>query len=405
MPSHAGENYKAIFNDIIHHKHGKYTMLDFGGDQAAISVFAYDKTLRSIGVNRAPKINSLVQLSALPEKEFLKKYDVGTRWLYPKASKRTRELNEEYSAVINVDVEKEIRSGFVMGNADRFFYDEWGVKWQRSAYYFEQVKHPLQDLTYQEVRNYEFPNPEDPLRLQGTLIELEEYQTENPNYVILFSQSYGGILETALWLRGFEQFYMDLSLNTKICDYLLDAITDYLVTWTAYFLRELKGRVDVVAIGDDYGMQDRMLMSPETWREKIKPRHKHFIESFKNKFSHTYMFHHTCGSVTPIVEDLIDNGVDILNPIQPTAKGMEPSELKSKFGRRITFHGGIDVQKLLPNAEPRRIREEVLRIMEILSEDGGYIVAPSHNIQAETPTENIISFYDAVMEFKQMHCG
>jgi len=108
--------------------------------------------------------------------------------------------------------------------------------------------------------------------------------------------------------------------------------------------------------------------------------------------------HHTCGSVFPLVQDLIDVGVDILNPIQISARGMDPAALKREFGEQLIFHGGIDIQRILPFAAPERVKEEVKRIVAILGEGGGYIFAPSHNIQADVPPENIVAMYEAVLE-------
>ncbi len=139
------------------------------------------------------------------------------------------------------------------------------------------------------------------------------------------------------------------------------------------------------------------------WKIYIKPRYNELIDSIKSKYPHIKVLHHSCGSIYPIIEDLIDIGVDILNPIQPTAKDMDPEKLKTRFGRRITFHGGIDVQTLLPFGTIREIKSEVTKILEILSDNGGYIVAPSHNIQAGTPVENIIAFYDTVNEYTERH--
>ncbi len=394
-------NYKARFNDILNHRQGINFMLDYGGDQAAISIFAYKKVLESMGLNIKPRINSFVQLSALPEDEFLKKYDIGFRWLYPGSSKRTIELKEEYNNAFNFDIDDEIKKGYVQGGSDKYFIDEWGVKWQRSAYYFEMVKHPLQGKSFDEIKNYKFPDPDDVLRFKDLKNQLKDYYRENENYVISLSQSYGGILETALWIRGFMDFYMDLASKTKESEFLLDSITEYFIAFNRNYLAAVSGDVDILAIGDDYGMQDRTIMDPDLWRKTIKPRYKKLIESIKNKYSHIKIFHHSCGAIKPIINDLIEIGVDILNPIQPAAKDMDPAGLKKDFGNKITFHGGIDIQHLLMEKTPEEIKKEVFKIINILACDGGYIVAPSHNIQANTPVENIFAFYDAVLDFQQ----
>jgi hypothetical protein len=210
-------NYKDEFRRIINHEEGKYFLLDFGGDQASISIFAYVHVLQKLGILAKPKINSFVQLSSLPDKAFLKKYNVGFRWLYPKPSKRMGELIRQYKETFNIDVAAEIKEGYVSGGKGNFFIDEWGVKWKRSAFYFEQVEHPLQGKSFEEIKKYSFPDPTDPLRVENLKNELQSYLAEDPNYVIPLSQSYGGILETALWIRGYTDFYVDLWNDSREC--------------------------------------------------------------------------------------------------------------------------------------------------------------------------------------------
>ena len=392
-------NYKEIFNKIINHEKGRYFLLDYGGDQSAISIFVYYDILKQLGINKIPKINSLVQMTAYPEEEFLKRYNIGFRWLYPRPSKKTRKLNEIYKKTININIENEIERGYVSGGVGNFFIDEWGVKWKRSAYYFEMINHPLAGKKLTEIKKYEFPDPSDKLRVKNLNRDLKKFHNDDPNYVIALSQSYGGILETALWIRGFMDFYIDIGSNLKECHYLLDKIKEYFIEWNRNYLSSVKGNVDIVAIGDDYGMQDKMLLSREMWCKHIKPRYREEIEDVKRKYNHIKWFHHSCGSIYPIIEDLIDIGVDILNPIQPKAKDMEPERLKNDFGNKITFHGGIDVQELLPFKTQEEVEKEVIKRLDILSKNGGYIIAPSHNIQARTPIGNIITFYETINRY------
>ncbi|MCL4418362.1 MAG: hypothetical protein M1365_17040 [Actinobacteria bacterium] len=389
-------NYKEIFNRTINHEKGRSFLLDFGGDQASISIFVYKQFLDRIGINRTPGINSLVQLSSIPEKEFLAKYNIGFRWLYPKSSKRSRILLDKYKETVEINIEEEIKRGYVASGKGKIFKDEWGVTWKRSAYYFEMTKHPLEGMSFEEIKKYKFPDPQDSSRTKGLANELQNYLDENLNYIISLSQSYGGILETALWLRGFMDFYIDIASNSRECRFLLDSITEYFIEWNSNYLKAVDGKVDILAVGDDYGMQDRTIMSPEIWRKQIKPRYQKMIKNIKSKYQDLKWFHHTCGSVFPIIGDMIEIGVDILNPIQPTALDMQPEKLKKTFGNNIIFHGGIDIQKLLPFGKPDEIRNEVKRVINILSENGGYIAAPSHNIQALTPVENIIALYETV---------
>ncbi|MCL5986346.1 MAG: hypothetical protein M1371_07245 [Actinobacteria bacterium] len=393
-------NYKEKFKKVLNHEKGNYFLVDYGGDQASISIFVYNEVLKKLGINRTPRINSLVQLSALPEDEFLRRYNIGLRWLYPKSSRKTLELKEIYKRAFNIETEKEILKGYVHGGTGDFFYDEWGVKWKRSAYYFEMVEHPLQGKSFEEIKKYCLPDPTDKLRVDGLKEELKKYYNENPNYVISLCQSYGGLLETALWIRGFTDFYIDIASNPQLTNYLLDSIEEYFLEWNKNYLTSVDGKVDIVAMGDDYGMQDRTLLSPEIWRNYVKNRYRNIIENTKSYYPDIKWFHHSCGSIVPIISDLVEIGVDILNPIQPTAKDMNPEDLKKKFGAKLTFHGGIDIQHLLMKGEPSEIKEEVKKVVKILSENGGYIAAPSHNIQANTPVDNIMAVYETLNEIE-----
>jgi uroporphyrinogen decarboxylase len=156
--------------------------------------------------------------------------------------------------------------------------------------------------------------------------------------------------------------------------------------------------VDIIWAGDDFGGQHGMLIDPDLWRKHFKPRISYMFENFRNENPSIRIAWHTCGSVVPIIPDFIEIGLDILNPIQPEAKGMDPFYLKKEFGKDLVFFGGISVQELLPKGPPSMIKNEVHRISNILGKDGGYIIAPAHNIQDDTPVENILAFFEAVKE-------
>jgi uroporphyrinogen decarboxylase len=146
-------------------------------------------------------------------------------------------------------------------------------------------------------------------------------------------------------------------------------------------------------------MQHGMIMDPETWRYWFKPRIRQMFESFRKVNPDIKIAWHSCGSIVPIIPDFIELGLDILNPIQPRAKDMTPEYLKREFGKDLIFFGGIDVQELLPFKSPGEIRSEITRMCEILGKGGGYIAAPAHNIQPDTPVENVFAMYDAIFKF------
>jgi uroporphyrinogen decarboxylase len=145
------------------------------------------------------------------------------------------------------------------------------------------------------------------------------------------------------------------------------------------------------------GMQTGGFMSLEDFRQFVRPYTSRYVKAVKN-MTGAKVFYHTCGSVYSYLNDIIEMGIDILNPIQPLAKNMDPETLKSEFGGRICFHGGIDEQKLLPFGSRKEVEKSVARTVKILAPGGGWIVAPAHNIQPDTPPGNIVAMYDTALE-------
>ena len=274
------------------------------------------------------------------------------------------------------------------------YLDEWGVRRQRAELYWEIVGHPLADARVEDLRHYPWPDPHDPCRVAG-LAEEARRLYEETDYALVADFVGGGIFEQALWMRGFERFLMDLITDEPLVIALLDTLLERYIEFYAVYLEAVGPYVQIVAVGDDLGMQTGLLISPKLYRRLIKPRHKELYD-FIHSRTEAKIMHHTCGSVFPIVQDLIDVGVDILNPIQTSARGMDPAALKREFGEQLVFHGGIDVQQILPFATPERVREEVKRIVATLGQGGGYILAPSHNIQADVPPENVLAMYEAI---------
>jgi uroporphyrinogen-III decarboxylase len=191
-----------------------------------------------------------------------------------------------------------------------------------------------------------------------------------------------------------EKFLMDLMLEPEYQGFLMDKIMHYII---AAGTQLIKMGVDILWCGDDFGTQSGMIMDPDTWRKVFKPRIKFMFDEFRKVRPDIKIAWHSCGSILPIIPDFIELGLDILNPIQPMAQGMDPVFLKRTYGKDLVFFGGIDVQHLLPFGTPRMISDEVRRRIDILGKDGGYIVAPAHNIQPDTPVENIMAFFEAAV--------
>jgi len=194
------------------------------------------------------------------------------------------------------------------------------------------------------------------------------------------------------FLRGIENMLVDLIAAPGIVEFLMDKFTDFYVEYSDRMLSSAGGKIDILRIADDLAMQDRLMISPDHFDEFFAPRLKRLID-----MAHSHgvkVMYHSCGAVAPLIERLIDLDVDILDPIQVTAAGMDPEGLKSAFGDRLCFHGAIDTQHLLPTGSPQDVTASVRRMIDELG-PGGFILSPSHVLQTDVPTANVRALYEA----------
>lgn len=204
-------------------------------------------------------------------------------------------------------------------------------------------------------------------------------------------------LKPAMYLRGVEQVMLDLVENPQLLEAIIARITGYFLEYNRRVFEAAHGLIDVFMMGDDFGMQQGPLMSLTLWRKFFRPGFRRFIE-----IAHSYdikVMHHTCGSVRALIPDFVECGLDILQSIQPRAAGMDLGELKREFGRDLCFHGSMDIQQTLPHGSPAEVRDEVRRRMEAGKPGGGFIICTAHNIQPDTPIENILALFDAYREY------
>ncbi len=205
----------------------------------------------------------------------------------------------------------------------------------------------------------------------------------------------GGYFEWGCWGRGFSQFCMDIMVDRDLVRALWDVWEQEKLHRLETVIKPLAPYVDVFLNGDDFGMQNGPFISPEVFRDVIAPYYKRLYGKLKDVAPDSFAMHHSCGSIYKLLDDLIDMGVEILNPIQPSAADMEPEALKEAADGRICFHGGIDLQHLLPFGTPDEVRAEATRRMKILGNGGGYICAPAHSLPTDVPPENIIALFEA----------
>ena len=246
-------------------------------------------------------------------------------------------------------------------------------------------------VSVEELSRHPWPSV-DWFDFSGLARRLEPWK----DYAILVSGT--SVYQHATYLRGMENLLADMAAEPELATYLLDKFTDFYAEYFDRLLTAAEGRIDILRIVDDLAMQDRLLFSPETFEVFIAPRIARMASLAKSHGARV-MFH-SCGAVAPLIPRLLDLGVDILDPVQVSAVGMEPEGLKNKYGDRICFHGGVDTQHLLPQGTPAEVRAFVGRLGETLGRGGGYILAPSHVLQTDVPTANIEAIYKAAGSMK-----
>lgn len=283
--------------------------------------------------------------------------------------------------------------------SENSFKDQWGVIWEKPEDgHFINVTGPFQkgEPTVADLEAYRWPVPRDPARLRGAKEEAIHLRNETDYATIL--NLHDAVVAGCQRLRGFGEWMEDLVVNPEFSEGLMERVLSVSAGIAEYVLEEVGDYVDVVLFPDDLGFQDRPYMRPSMYTELVKPYHRRLVETIKSKTSAKVLMH-SDGSIYKLLPDIVDIGVDAINPVQHSAKNMESSRLKAEFGRDLSFHGGVDTQQVLPWGTPEDVRREVKSRIEELGPDGGFILASVHNIQAEVPAENIVAMFEAALEY------
>ena len=281
------------------------------------------------------------------------------------------------------------------------YTDEWGIGWRMpvdGGFYYDMYHHPLAAAdSLEEMKAHPFPGPLDDGRFAPLLAQAEAAAAAGK--AVALAGPCAGIAEVYSWLRGYEEYYIDLALNQSWVAYMLDRLVEFKSAYWERALSEIGHLVDVVVEADDLGGQNSTLMSPRTYRELIQPRHQRLFSFIKGQ-APVKVFYHTCGAVRSLIPDLIDAGIDILNPVQISAAGMDLHELKQEFGKDLVFWGGgVDTQQVLWTASPGEICDHVRKNIDALAPGGGFVFAAVHDIQANVPPENIMAMWEAWQEY------
>jgi uroporphyrinogen decarboxylase len=260
--------------------------------------------------------------------------------------------------------------------------------------------HPLPEAnTIEDLDNYQgWPDMSDPSRVAHVRETARRLAEEN-QYAILATPWLLFPFERAHAMQGMEPFLLNMAMKPDFAKAMLERITHYCKQLMGYFLEELGDNVDIIKIGDDLGIQQGLMISPQMYRDILKPFHVDFINFIKSRTNAKILFH-SCGDVAPLIGDFIDIGIDILNPIQTSTGSISDlSSLKKRFGKNMVFCGGIDSHHILPFGSVEEVRQEVRRVMQLLGPGGGCMIGAVHTVMNDVPPENVLAMVDAVEEF------
>ncbi|MGO8695786.1 MAG: uroporphyrinogen decarboxylase family protein [Rectinemataceae bacterium] len=282
--------------------------------------------------------------------------------------------------------------------------DEWGISWKmpvEGGHYFDMTDRPLKNAeTPADLDGFPWPDPKNRARF-ATIKSRADRAAFGEKKAYILGRQYAGIWETALWMCGFEKFFADMLVNEEFAHALMRKITELKMAYWETALETVGSNVLVVSEADDLATQSSLLCSPELYERMVHPYHKELFTFIRKKAAApVHIFYHTCGSVKPLVHYLIEEGVDVLNPVQVNAAGMDTRELKREFGKDITFWGGgVDTQHVLPFGTPTEVRDEVKRRIDDLAPGGGFVFATVHNVQSDVSPENFMAMWEAMREY------
>ena len=369
----------------LEHREADRVPLDFGGTLVSgIHHIAYSKLRDYLGMPQHPlTLFDQVQGLALVEEDMLQRLHADTRGVLTGSS-----------------------SGWVMSmeNGDGYeqYTDVWGVTWRKPlphGLYYDMVRHPLKGKTLADVRSYRWPEAKDLNRLRGIKERARELAQTEAFILMGCCGMTAGLFQQLQWLLGYEHCFDALASDPPLIEYLIGKLAELDIEFWEWAVPFLGDDIAVVMYADDFGMQNGPAISKKMFNRYFQPWYAKIFDTIKRHGPHLHIFFHTCGSSRFVLPDLIEAGIDILNPVQTHAFDMDAARLKQDFGKDITFWGGgINTQKTLPNGTPSEIKDEVKRNIDTLAPGGGFVFATIHNVQADVPPENFVAMWEALME-------
>ncbi len=362
----------------MNHEKPDRLLLDMGKHIGSIHRRAYVKLRDYLGDDSLQNENVILDRMAqtvVPDEALLQRFDIDFRWLVPNW--------------VQVDERSDV-PGYI---------DMWGVPYKATEDWDHCVVDgaPMREATLDNIDDFKWPDPNDPAQFKG-LREKARDLYENTDYVIGADAIKAGVLMNALQMRGYDKFFMDLILDKGFAEGLMDRILATLKEMWSRYMEEVGEYVQIAYVTDDLGSQKSLLISPDLFRELLKPRMKELHDHIKSLADVKLMFH-TDGAVSPLLDDFLEMNVDILNPVQTSVNGLEDTfALKQAYGDRLSFHGAIDVQQMMPNATPDELKQEIAKRIYDLGRNGGYILAPCHNLGHDISPENVVTLFETARE-------
>jgi len=374
-------NRREAFEATVNHLQPERVLVDYGKHIGSFHRNAYAPLAAHLGLEVEARILDRMAQNVVLDEAVCQRLGIDFRWLVPR-----------WVGVHDVEIDGQ--PGYV---------DMWQTphKWTEVGQYYAIHAQPLgqETVTLADIDSFAWPDPDNPAMFEGLREQARQWR-ENTDYIVGADGIKAGILQTASQIRGYDKLFLDFALHPGIAHALLSRISELLNEMYRAYMRAVGRYVQVVVITDDQGTQNSLLISPEMFRQFIKPYLRSLIEAIKGEAPHVQVLMHCDGAILRIVDDLIEAGIDILNPVQTVVTGFEDTAaLKARFGDRICFHGGIDVQQVLRTASVDEVRYEVARRLYDLGRGGGYILAPCHNINVDIPVENIVALFEAAQIF------
>ncbi|HSR12610.1 MAG TPA: uroporphyrinogen decarboxylase family protein [Thermodesulfobacteriota bacterium] len=353
--------------------------IDLGSIASTIrTVDAYDRLKAHLGLALDKKILHFADEHVIPDEEIVKALHVDTWYLRLNLPKSwARERLDRYTVI-----------------------DEWGVPWTKApgSFYTFPSSYPIKTPDLAEIEKFAWPDPNEASRFEG-LREKAVRLFRDTRYALIAEGLTGaGIFDMSWHLRGMENILMDMLLHPDFARALFERITDFYCRIYTEYMKAVGDYIEMVIYYEDLSGQDGPLLSPALYRKFIKPCHRRIFRAIKDH-TRAKLCVHTCGSVYPFLDEYVELGVDVLNPVQISARDMDPRRLKENYGSALSFQGAIDTQNFLARATPGEVAEEVRRMIRILGRGGGYLLTSCHSIQPDVPPENIVALFESAVRY------